>query len=75
METSLASARARAAEKAWKDHYRQCPRCVRVIGSRAWDDLCRDGAELRGEHQEAAASLVVNRQLDKQPAPGQEALF
>jgi hypothetical protein len=75
METTLARARARAAETAWNGHHGQCPRCTGAIRSRAWDDLCRDGAKLRGEHQEAAASLIVNRELDKRPAPGQKALF
>jgi hypothetical protein len=75
METTLAGVAARAAEKAWKSHHGQCPRCTRAIRSRAWDDLCRDGAELYGEHRAAAASLAVNRELDKQPTAGQETLF
>jgi hypothetical protein len=75
METTLARAAATAAEADWKGHHGQCPRCTRAVRGRQWGDLCRFGAEYRAAHLAAAAELRRNRELDKQPAPDQKALF
>ena len=42
---------------------------------RQWDDLCRLGPPIHDAKIAADRELKRNRELDKQPAPDQEALF
>ena len=74
-ETTMARAMARY----WADQYRYhlagCWRCSDAVKRRAWRRLCDRGAALRTDKQEAEQELAVNRELDKQPVPGQERLL
>ena len=74
-ETTLAAAEVRHQETAWKSHRQHCPRCSRAARSRQWDGLCASGAEIRAAIGRAREGLKHSRELDKQPVPGQEALF
>ena len=66
---------ARGAERAWREHHYACPRCARAVRGRQWDDLCRFGIQLHGQHKDAQAELKWNREQDKLPSPDQEALW
>ena len=74
-ETAEARNVARQAERAWKEHLAGCPKCEISVRSRQPDLKCRDGQALYGIRTDANRELARNRDLDKQPAPGQEMLF
>jgi len=71
----LARAEARHQQTQWKLHLQGCPRCCRAMRGRQWDDLCRLGQPIHDAKIAADRELKRNRELDKQPAPDQEALF
>ena len=74
-ETTEARFAANAADQAWREHKRDCPRCMAAVRGRQWDQLCAGGGELRTEQTRTARELAENRKLDKLPSPDQEALF
>ena len=73
-ETTIANAKARAAEHDWKLHKRHCPSCSAAASARKWDRLCIMGDRLYRDHGAAQAELRENRKLDKLPIPGQGVL-
>ncbi len=75
LQTTLARAAARAAAAEWKSHKRCCPRCSAMSRSRSWPLLCAEGARARGASLAAAGELARQAELDRRPAPGQEALW
>ena len=75
IETTLARGAARAAEQDWKAHQAHCPPCYRAVQSRKPGEVCDQGHQVRRASQEANRELRRNRELDKLPAPDQEALF
>ena len=75
MQTSLARASARAAEDDWRDHKRACATCQPAARRRAWADLCPDGSRIRADLGHARADLEQQRELDRQPVPGQGTLI
>ena len=74
-ETALASAQARKAAAAWRAHRADCSRCARVCPVQPGPGPCSQGAPLYLAHKSAQKELARNRELDKQPPPGQGALF
>ena len=75
LETTMARAEARHQETQWKLHIKDCPRCTRAARGRQWHDLCGFGRPIRDAKTAADRELKTSRELDKQPAPDQEALF
>lgn len=67
-ETTEARGAARRAAHEWRQHMRYCGPCSRR-------DRCPDGTALWDATKAAEAHLDEQRRLDKQPAPGQEALL
>lgn len=74
-ETTIASAKARAAGHEWKAHRQGCAGCTAAARARKWDGLCALGTTLHHNHRAAQIQLAENRQLDKAPVPGQEAML
>jgi hypothetical protein len=74
-ETTIASAKARAAEHEWKAHRQGCAACTAGARARKWDRLCALGTTLHHNHRAARIQLAENRRLDKAPVPGQEAML
>jgi hypothetical protein len=74
-ETALASAQARKAAAAWRAHRADCSRCAQSARSSRGPGPCSQGAPLYLAHKSAQKELARNRELDKQPPPGQGALF
>jgi hypothetical protein len=74
-ETTKARWAAQDAEQAWKRHRGGCPVCSMAAGKRRWAELCEWGGERYRERREALAGLDHNRQLDRQPTPGQGTLL
>lgn len=74
LETTLARAEAEQAAHNWLGHRKHCPACDEAVARRRWDQLCRQGTGLHVIKRTADAELKRKRELDKQPAPGQEAL-
>jgi hypothetical protein len=70
-ETTLANAKARAAEHEWKAHRTLCHACAAAAKARKWDRLCVIGAPLWAVKGFADRDLAENRRLDKLPIPGQ----
>jgi hypothetical protein len=70
-ETTEARWAARDAEQAWKRHRGGCPVCSMAAGKRRWAELCEVGVVQLLAHRQAEAELTRNRQLDRQPTPGQ----
>ena len=75
LETTLANAAARDAERRWREHKGHCPRCTREARGRNWDGLCGSGYSLWTAHRASQEELAENRRLDKLPSPDQEELF
>jgi hypothetical protein len=75
METTLARIEARKAEEDWQDHRLGCAPCVNAVRRRQLGWMCRAGSAIYRARNAAAKELVRQRELDKQPSPGQEALF
>ena len=75
-ETAEARFAADAADRKWKTHQGICGACAHAA-SRAFPrtEPCREGSGLRTMARNAAAALKRSRELDKQPTPGQEAMF
>lgn len=71
-ETREAAKRASAAER---EHRGGCIACIRATRHRRPDGRCAEGSRLLGAKREADAQLKTERELDKIPIPGQEALF
>lgn len=74
LQTTLARATARATARLWRDHWYNCPVCERWVRRRMGNG-CTSGRLLRRDDQEAQAELAEQRELDKQPAPGQGELW
>jgi hypothetical protein len=66
---------AQAADAAWKRHHRDCITCTRAKRERKLQDMCTPGWKAWADRRDTAAELNKQRELDKQPVPGQEALF
>jgi hypothetical protein len=75
METTLARAEARAAQRDWRNHRLWCPECGTAARSRRWAALCNTGQEVYEAHREARHLLAESRRLDKFPSPDQAPLF
>jgi hypothetical protein len=75
LQLTLANAAATEAEERWKDHKRDCPRCSTAQRARQIPDMCRRGGLLYKDRNETAADLTRERELAKEPYPGQEPLF
>jgi hypothetical protein len=75
METTLARIEARKAEEDWADHKLGCAPCANALRRRQPGWMCAGGAGLYRAERTAAAELARQRELDKQPTPGQGALF
>lgn len=75
IETTLARADARAAEDRWQAHRRDCPVCVTAQRKRKPAVMCGQGSGLYRDRGATARELERQRELDKQPIPGQGALF
>jgi len=74
-ETTIASAKARAAEYEWNDHKRHCPQCAAAGSKRRTDALCAPGRQLREAMQAARSQLSFEREQDKQPIKGEQPLW
>ena len=74
-ETTIANAKARAAEHEWKWHRQGCPACSAGARKRQRGTMCDAGLDLYDAHRAAAAELAENRRLDKLPIPGQGTLI
>jgi len=74
-ETTIANAKARAAEHEWKTHRTHCGTCGPAASARKWDRLCATGAPLWAAKRDADRELAENRRMDKLPIPGQESLI
>ena len=75
IETTLARADARAAEDRWQAHRWDCPVCVTGQRRRKPAEMCDQGSDLYRDRDATARELERQRELDKQPIPGQGALF
>ncbi len=74
-QTTEARAAAREAARRWGEHKRHCPACSAAANARQFDKVCDPGRKLRQEHRDADRALRRERELDRQPLPGQEKLF
>jgi hypothetical protein len=74
-ETTIANAKARAAEHEWKWHRQGCVDCTKGARTRKREAMCDTGLMLYDEHRAAQSELTENQRLDKQPIPGQQALL
>jgi hypothetical protein len=74
-ETREARTAAQLAEDEEQRHRRDCFQCIKAVRQRHPDDRCAEGRELDAAKRETAARLRQERELDKAPIPGQEALF
>jgi hypothetical protein len=75
METTLANADARAAERDWRNHRLWCPKCSTAVRSRRWSELCNTGQPVYEAHRDAQYQLAESRKLDRAPSPDQVPLF
>ena len=75
IQLTLARAEARAAEEAWRDHLDGCPPCSRWRRRLKGQQPCRTGRETYDHHKACDETLKRERDLEKKPWPGQEALF
>jgi hypothetical protein len=74
-ETTIANAKARAAEHEWKWHRQGCPVCTAAARARKREAMCDPGLALYDKHRTAQAELAENRRADKAPVPGQQAML
>jgi hypothetical protein len=74
-ETTIASAKARAAEHEWKAHRQGCAACTAAARARKREAMCDPGPALYDGHRSAQAELAENRRADKAPVPGQQAML
>ena len=70
-ETTIASAKSRAAEHEWTMHRRRCLQCSRAAAR----DRCPTGDSLYQDRQTAWIELRASRELDKQSITGQATLY
>jgi hypothetical protein len=75
LQAAVAAAAADAAKRAWKQHQAQCAGCTKGSTSRGSSTRCAAGKQLRAAAVTAVAEMERERQADKAPDPGQEALF
>lgn len=66
---------AASAEDAFRDHHRECVKCMRAVRTRALEDMCTPGWRLYAARRDARALLGDEREAAKAPVPGQSALF
>ena len=75
LQLTLANSVAHDAEDRWKAHRRDCPKCADGQRKRKNGEMCNAGRMLYEDRCVTAADLAKERELAKQPLPGQEALF
>lgn len=74
-QTTEARAEASCWAEKWQSHRQWCRACSRAARRRRWEELCPTGAATRAAHVESQRELDRQRWLDRQPPPGQLALF
>lgn len=65
----MARAEVHALEREWKKHKADCPKCAHRR------ERCRAGEQVYDQLRYAREELAAQRGLDRQPFPGQAALF
>jgi hypothetical protein len=75
LQTRLAQAAARAAERAWEQHRRHCWACAIAVTRKRSADLCPEGAKARELAADLRAEARREARLDRLPDPNQGALF
>jgi hypothetical protein len=74
-ETTEARHAASQAAGKWTAHLSGCARCSTAARRGQWHELCQEGQPIRLAKNSADRALKENRELDRQPAPGQQAMF
>lgn len=74
-ETRAARENLAAARDAEAAHRRECIDCIRAAHRRKPADRCDPGRELAAAVRAAEAAWRAGQEADRQPAPGQGALF
>lgn len=75
IQATMARAESADAERRWREHKAVCPRCSTAQRRRQQGQMCGQGAGVYSAMKSAAARLAQERELDKQPVPGQGELF
>jgi hypothetical protein len=75
LQLVLARAAAESADRRWRQHRPECPKCSSAQRARAPGMMCGAGRKLYDDMKACQADLVRERELDKLPLPGQQALF
>lgn len=76
LQTTLAGAEALYWERKWRDHRQHCPQCMTASRQRsAKNPPCPTGGPIYAAHRQAQVEYASQKQLDKQPVDGQDALF
>lgn len=66
---------AKNADVAWGTHRRECIDCIRAQRRRAPQEMCNGGWKLYKARRDTAAEAAAERELARQPIPGQDSLF
>ncbi len=75
MQLTLARAAADEADRQWREHRDGCPPCQRAQRRRHVEEMCGRGGILYADRKAAADALKAERELAKQPIPGQGTLI
>ena len=75
LQTTLARAEADAADGIWQRHRKTCHVCGPVARKRQYDQLCPDGKAALQDRNDLRDAAEREALLDKQPMPGQDAMF
>lgn len=75
LETTQARAEAARAEREWNAHRGHCITCIRAYRAHKPREMCPPGPALYAELKQAQAELAEQRDLDRQPIPGQGTLW
>lgn len=73
-ETDAALEQARGAAADWRAHRNACPKCTTAVRARKTLECCAAGRPLLAAKRNADIKLSRNRELDRQPTPGQLAI-